>query len=322
MRDQAERYTEWRLGDMSARVRAVYAEALRDIKMKAASFEHAHKARVAKYKAKLEAGEITKEDYEAWMRGQMFQRKAWQDKQRQLEKILVDADRQAMKLINFGKLDVFAENANWMGFQLEKALEMSIGFGVYDTRTVARMLREDPNLLPIPEIDEERDYAWYNRIISNAITQGILQGENLGEIMDRVAYESGEKAEAAMLRNVRTAYTGAQNAGRLEGMRQSKRRGIHVKKRWMASLDDRTREAHADLDGQSVEVDEPFHSQLGDIMYPGDPMADPANVYNCRCTLVYEHPDYPSQIERREGENEERVGALTYKQWRASKAKG
>ena len=195
MRDQAERYTEWRLGDMSAKVRAIYGEALRDIQMKTASFEHAHKARVAKYKAKLDAGEITKEDYEAWMRGQMFQRKAWQDKQRQLEKILVDADGQALKIINFGKLDVFAENANWMGFQLEKALELNIGFGVYDTRTVARLLRDDPNLLPMPEIDEERDYAWYNRIISNAITQGILQGENLGEIMDRVAYESDQKAE-------------------------------------------------------------------------------------------------------------------------------
>ena len=40
------------------------------------------------------------------------------------------------------------------------------------------------------------------------------------------------------------------------------------------------------LDGQLADVDKPFHSELGDIMYPGDPEADPANVYNCRCTLA------------------------------------
>lgn len=33
-------------------------------------------------------------------------------------------------------------------------------------------------------------------------------------------------------------------------------------------------------------MDKPFESELGDIMYPGDPSADPANVYNCRCTIA------------------------------------
>jgi len=53
----------------------------------------------------------------------------------------------------------------------------------------------------------------------------------------------------------------------------------------MAAIDNRTRQAHALLNGQLADPDEPFHSELGDIMYPGDPDADPANVYNCRCTL-------------------------------------
>ena len=47
-----------------------------------------------------------------------------------------------------------------------------------------------------------------------------------------------------------------------------------------------TREEHLELDGQEREIDEPFENSLGEIMYPGDPDADPANVYNCRCTLV------------------------------------
>ena len=40
------------------------------------------------------------------------------------------------------------------------------------------------------------------------------------------------------------------------------------------------------LDGQLADVDKPFESELGDIMFPGDPEAHPANVYNCRCTVA------------------------------------
>ena len=48
----------------------------------------------------------------------------------------------------------------------------------------------------------------------------------------------------------------------------------------------RTAHAHRLLDGQLADVDKPFKSELGDIMYPGDPTADPSNVYNCRCTIA------------------------------------
>jgi len=42
---------------------------------------------------------------------------------------------------------------------------------------------------------------------------------------------------------------------------------------------------NADTVRELAAVDKPFRSELGDIMYPGDPAAHPANVYNCRCTL-------------------------------------
>ena len=64
--------------------------------------------------------------------------------------------------------------------------------------------------------------------------------------------------------------------------------GIKLKKRWISTLDNRTRHAHALLDGQTQPNDKPFHSILGDIMFPGDPSATPANIYNCRCTLIAE----------------------------------
>jgi len=73
-------------------------------------------------------------------------------------------------------------------------------------------------------------------------------------------------------------------------------------------------------------VDKPFQSELGPIMFPGDPSADPGNVYNCRCTLVWVYPEYhKKQWEdlggRRDQENDEIIGSMSFSQWKAYKEK-
>lgn len=317
-RDPAAEYTEKAYREMAGKLNKVYQEAAQDLYMKQQSFLHAHEARVKKYRAQVAEGKITEADYQAWMRGQVFQGEAWEKKRQQLAESLARVDQTAMNMVNDGKMDVFGENANYLAYQLEKQAGADLGFGLYDPNTVKRLIRDEPRILPRPRIDEGRDVKWYNGVIDRAVTQGILQGEDLDGIIMRVAIDTGEKSLSAMRRNCRTAYTGAQNAGRVEGMKQAQALGVEVKKRWMAFLDDRTRDAHADLDGQVVDVDEPFESMLGPIMYPGDPSAAPGNVYNCRCTLTYEYPKFPSSMDRKDDSGES-VGDMTYKQWKAAK---
>ena len=62
--------------------------------------------------------------------------------------------------------------------------------------------------------------------------------------------------------------------------------GVRLKKRWLATLDGRTRHTHAALDGQVRPNDKPFEVSGYEIMFPGDPSAAPEMVYNCRCTLI------------------------------------
>ena len=59
--------------------------------------------------------------------------------------------------------------------------------------------------------------------------------------------------------------------------------GIEMQKEWMATLDSRTRHSHRRLDGETVEYDSEFSNGC---RYPGDPKGKPAEVYNCRCTMV------------------------------------
>lgn len=102
--------------------------------------------------------------------------------------------------------------------------------------------------------------------------------------------------------------------------------GIKLKKEWLATLDGRTRHAHAMLDGQTVETDKPFHVDGYEIMYPGDTSAPGYLVYNCRCTLIAaldDVPKAPNPLRRARDPETGRsilVSDMTYAQWESWKA--
>jgi hypothetical protein len=322
MIDYGTRHTDLALKRLEARLRAVYRQAEKDIAAKTEDYWKRHAARDEKYRQQVKDGKLSREDYEAWQRGQVFQGKQWESKRQSIEDVLYNADSTALQMINDGKMDVFTAGANYMGYELEQHGRIDTGFNLYDGPTVTRLLKDDPQILPKARVKKEKAYVWYNKLVNNCVLQGIIQGESINEIAARIGRTTGERTESAMKRNALTAYTGAQNAGRIEGMKQAQQMGIDVKKRWIATMDSRTRDAHRDLDGKVQDVDKPFKSSLGDIMYPGDPTAKPGNVYNCHCAVGSAYPKYPAAMTRRDAETGEVVGDMKYREWEAMKQGG
>ena len=80
----------------------------------------------------------------------------------------------------------------------------------------------------------------------------------------------------------RTETTRAVNAGTY----QIGREWDVERKEWLATSDDRTRDSHADADGQIAWLDDPFDVGGYEMMYPGDAQhgAPPSEFVNCRCT--------------------------------------
>ena len=316
--DYGSRYTDERVAETARTIRRVYGQAQHEIELKSKDFWRRHEVKARIYQSQVAKGEITQADYQAWLRGQVFQGKLFEQKAEQIAQTMVDADKIAQRIINGEKLDIFAANANYLSWQLEKGAGADMGFNLYDSATVSRLLRDEPDLLPAiaPEkIDEAADMEWYQKIVTNSVTQGIIQGEGIEEIFERIALNCMDRGESAAMRDARTAYTGAMNAGRVEAMRQAESLGIGVKKRWMSTFDFKTRDTHRQLDGQTVGVDEDFIVDGDRIGYPGDPTAEAALVFNCRCRLVYDHPKYPRTSNRRDDITGEAVGNMTYKQW-------
>lgn len=158
---------------------------------------------------------------------------------------------------------------------------------VVDENTIKRISTAKFLELPFRDIDIDKDKRWNSKKINAELLQSIEQGESFDKMADRLQKVT-DMNKVSAIRNARTMTTSFENMGRIDGMKDMQANGVILKKQWLATNDNKTRDAHAELNGQIAEIDEPFRNMLGEIMYPGDPSADPGNIYNCRCTLTYE----------------------------------
>lgn len=305
----------------------VYKEAQKDLKNQLKEFTAAFQAKDAEMQAQLSAGEITQAQYDNWKKGQVFQSDLWKKKIDQVTGVLADANGQALQIINKQKMGVFAESANYQAYQLTQDTGLNLSFAIYDQDAVGRLVRDRPELLPRKELNGKKDRAWNKTKIANTVAQSIIQGESIPELAERIARDTASENGSAMMRYARTAMVSAQNAGRIETLERAKAMGIKCRKKWLATLDSRTRDAHQELDGQTVEVDQPFvtHNRdgsLAELQFPGDPSADPEQVYNCRCTLIYVYDEYPNDPEfeqRRDNETGQLIQNMSYPEWKSAK---
>lgn len=317
MKDLGHIQTDKQIKELDQQIQTVYAEASRDIQAKLDEFNRKFDAKNDIKFKEWKDGKITKEEYDRWIRGQVFQGQQWEAKRDQVLQTITNSNKIAADIINGRVQNVFAFNATYMNYTIEKGAGINFGFGIYDNATVAKLLKDDPQMLPEWKIDEPKDYIWNQKQVNNAVTQGIIQGENIHEISKRIYKGLVMRNENLSKTFARTSMTGAQNAGRQASLKNAENMGIQVYKQWMATLDGHTRDSHAELDGESVPVDQPFSNGL---MYPADPSGEPSEVYNCRCTMVGDLKKYPAEYERYDNIDGKPIKNMTYLEW--VKAKG
>jgi len=329
MANPADKYAEKTFSQLESQMSRMYREAYRDINEKIRDFTRRHKAKDKQMQRDLKRGKIIKEQYASWLRGQVFIGQQWQDKKASIDMSIKNVMTEAAHLTHQKSVDVFVDNANYTAYQIESdhGFTGGINFTLYDRKTVSRLMLEDPELLPRrKDIDGNKLSAWNTKVIANCVTQSILQGESIDELSKRIARDTCIDAGRSSLLYARTSMTGAQNAGRVERMKEAEEMGIKVQKMWMSTLDSRTRDSHREMDGEVTDTDGKFSNGLE---YPGDPRGAGREVYNCRCTLIYHYPEYSnySNMERtayyEEGDpeydprhrNYETVKGMNYEQW-------
>lgn len=281
--DEGVKRSDEELAELIVRLNQTYARAAYELKIKFDKYMDDFWRKDSQKQQDLAAGLITEDEYKRWRLGQILIGHRWQEMVDTMTADLVKVDQFAMAMVSDTSLNVFAVNHNYATFEVEQGSNLNTSYTLYNKDTVAYLVRHQPSLLPLPSVDIPKDQVWNRQHLASAILQGIMQGESMGKIADRVQAVADMDRKAA-LRNARTMVTCAQNAGRQAAYERGEKKGIHGVKMWVAAHDERVRASHAAIDGETAFVDEKFSNGL---MFPGDKNGAPAEVYNCRCAMVH-----------------------------------
>ena len=283
MADKAHRLTDEKLEEMEKRLSAIYSRADKEITKKYNDLLQKISIQDRKKRELVEVGKLSDDEYKKWRKKKLLYEKQAKERANEIAAELSRVNEMAMAYVNGELPEIYGLNYN----AIEKTIEEIGGysFTLVDADTVRNLALSDETLLPYKYIDGNKDIRWNTKKVNAEILQGILQGESIPDIAKRLSNVT-EMNKTAAIRNARTSVTSAECKGRQDSYIRATNDGIILKREWIATNDGRTRHSHRLLDGQIAEVDKPFKSELGDIMYPGDPEADPSNVYNCRCTIA------------------------------------
>lgn len=344
--DYGHKWTDRELKRLEIKIAAEYNVAAKQVQKKIEDYLKTFEIIDARQLKAVADGEITEKQYRDWRKNQMLTKKRWEQMRNELARDYHNVNMIVASMTREFSYEAYAMNYNFGTYEVEHGAMIDTSFTLYDRSTVERLIRDDPDLLPPPgkrvskKIAEGADLLWNKQVIQSVMLQGVLQGESVGQIADRltsayggsftiedirranektakqIANELARKNRDAAIRNARTMTTGAQNAGRIDSYKRAQNMGIKMRQEWIATLDNRTRHEHRVLDGQKVEVGQPFEVDGYTIRFPGDPQAAPEMVWNCRCTVVgvVAGTDI-DKLEAKDLPRNSKLGDMSYEEW-------
>jgi len=309
------------------RVKWEYRQASYDAYHKVADWLKQFKKKDAEYRALMDAGQMDAKDYYKWRKSEIMKGRQWADMRDTLAEDYSNVNDIVRRLNGDLVKDVYAVGRNYGAYEIEHGTNLDLSYTLYNREAVERLMRDDPTLLPPPgkkaseDIAAGRTKAWNRRQVQSIMTQSLLQGDSIDHIAQRIVTGLGEKNMHAAVRTARTMTTEAESAGRVASYKRAKDMGIDVMQIWVATLDDRTRHEHRQLDGERCAVGGKFKIDGYELEYPGDPSAPGYLVYNCRCAVIAAVKGTELYENFAGVERDNRLGDMSYEEWKNEKAK-
>jgi hypothetical protein len=202
-----------------------------------------------------------------------------------VEKAVKSGKKEWHKLLAGIYVEVMQDFGNALFNQLKsQAIELEVkaeeipledGFDVYDN-LVQQFIAQTVALKVVAITDTT--ILKIKAIVSMGMEQG-LSIVQISKMIDDLYLDQIIPNRSTVI--ARTEVIGASNSGNRYAALQT---GLKLEKEWIATRDERTRDSHEDLDGQTRKMDEPYRNGL---MFPGDPTGSAKEVIQCRCTEGY-----------------------------------
>lgn len=121
--------------------------------------------------------------------------------------------------------------------------------------------------------------------INRVLTAGVKKAATNAAIAKDIREILGGKSAAR--RAERIARTETHTASQVGSEAAARSSGLDMVGEWAAVEDARTRPAHAEADGQIIELGGTFTVGGEQLRYPGDPNGSAGNIINCRCVALW-----------------------------------
>lgn len=311
-KDEAHDWTDDEIEKLEKQIRKEYARAEKELTKKLDHYMNTFAKNEKIMKQRLRKKEITQAEYDTWMYNHIMMGKRWEQVRNTIAEDLTHTNQIAISTAKGHMASAYAMNTNFASYQIEHDAGVDLSWSLYSQESVERLWREKPKLLPDPQVDIPKDLRWNKQKLTSELTQGILQGESIDKLARRLSTVVAMDRVAA-LRNARTMMTGAQNAGRRDAYRRAEKMGIKGHMQWISTLDEYTRLSHRKLYGEFI--NEKTGRFSNGCRYPGDHEGRPEEVYNCRCTMLYQLEGHEIELPRSPANGQ------TFEEWQAGKKK-
>lgn len=229
--------------------------------------------------------------------------------------------REVAKIIKQSQQNAYIEKYLMSLYLYEMASQTSMNFDVPTASVINKAIEQPIEFIKlVPTLQKHRDEVL--KKIRIHITQGIMSGEGYSKIAKALRDDMG-MTKAQSQRVARTEAGRAMSQAGLDSAKVAKVNGLTgMKKRWLATKDNRTRDTHRHLDGKAIEIDDNFHSSgcIGQAPKLFVGVASAKENINCRCKLLYyfDEDELPTVMRTKD---DGVIPFVTYREWEKQKRK-
>ncbi len=224
--------------------------------------------------------------------------------------VLKYANKEAIKEIAKLPPAVYEESFYRAGWSIDMAAGVGVKWGLLSTDAIKEAVQNDLWYLA------EKGMTQNSLILAQrTITQGLIQGQAFPK-MARALSEAVGRTYNDALRIARTEGLRAYSLGTMAALDRAEEAGVELKRVWIATLDNRTRDSHAAMDGKEEEPGGGWTFPSG-VHTAGPRLSgDPGEDINCRCDIGGEIAGLEPKLRRTREAGV--VPYTTYPEWKAN----
>ena len=118
--DSAHEYTDDKIDAVEKQIDRVYASLQKDIDKLAKQYFSQFEDADAQKLAEVKAGSITENEHRLWRASEMMSGRKWSAFVKKVCKLIYEANKKAVSISNMAMTDVFIENYNFVGKDIER----------------------------------------------------------------------------------------------------------------------------------------------------------------------------------------------------------